>query len=164
MIRRKALFYSIIAGFTVLDSFLLSNPNLLGKIGLIIYKYHYLRTLPRTLLTVSIVIVISIFIAELIRMLVKRQLLKRITGLIALSLLILVMAAALIKTGMDFSTWAYSHTGHRFKYGAYLLPLMLVSIFVHAIVKLPKIVELPIVPLTDPVKVNQTSSDADSKS
>ena len=109
-----------------MDSFLLSNPNLLGKIGLIIYKYNYLRTFPRTLLTVSIVMAISIAVAELVRMLVNRQVLKRATGLIILSLLIFVAAAALIKTGLDFSTWAYSHTGHRFKYGAYLLPLMLV--------------------------------------
>jgi succinate dehydrogenase hydrophobic anchor subunit len=161
MLKRKTLFYSIILGLTILDSFLLSKPNLLGKIGLFIYKYHYLRTFPRTLLTVSIVMAVTIAIAELIRMLVKRQTLKRMTGLIILSLLIFVAAAALIKTGMDFSTWTYSHTGHRFKYGAYLLPLMLVAIFVHAIVKLPKILELPV---ADMVKNNQTSSDVDDKS
>ncbi len=108
--------------------------------------------------------VIAIAIAELVRMLVNRQVLKRATGLIILSLLIFIAVAALIKTGLDFSTWAYSHTGHRFKYGAYLLPLMLVLIFVHAIIKLPKIMELPIVPVTEKVKVHQPTSDVDNKS
>ncbi len=162
MIKRKALFYSIITGLTILDSFLLSKPNLLGKIGLIIYKYHYLRTFPRTLLTVSIVIAISISIAELIRLFVNKQILKRSTGIIILSLLIFVAAAALIKTGLDFSTWSFEHTGHRFKYGAYLLPLMLVSIFIHAIVKLPKTQSVPSF-ANNKSKTNQPS-DVDDKS
>ncbi|CAN5390138.1 hypothetical protein BH10BAC4_BH10BAC4_03100 [soil metagenome] len=164
MIKRKALFYSIIAGLTVLDSFLLSKPNLLGKIGLIIYKYHYLRTWPRTLLTVSIVMVISVAVAEFIRWAVNRHILKRVVGLIILCVLIIIASAALIKTGLDFSTWSYSHTGHRFKYGAYLLPLMLVSIFVHAIIKLPKkVLLLASLPVVNEEK-NNLPANADDKS
>lgn len=135
---RKLSFYFFLIALVILDSFLLSKPNLLGKIGLIIYKYHYLRTFPRTLLTVSIVVVIAFGLAELVSFLVKRKALKRALGTVVLALLIVVSFAALVKTGMDFSTWTYSHTGLRFRFGAYLLPTLLIVLFTYALVKLPK--------------------------
>jgi len=135
---RKLSFYFLLIALVILDSFLLSKPNLLGKIGLIIYKYHYLRTFPRTLLTVSVVVVIAFGLAELISILVKRRTLKRALGTVVLVLLIAVSFAALVKTGMDFSTWTYSHTGLRFRFGAYLLPTVLIVLFTYALVKLPK--------------------------
>ncbi|AYB32283.1 hypothetical protein [Chryseolinea soli] len=135
---RKLSFYFCLIALVILDSFLLSKPNLLGKIGLIIYKYHYLRTFPRTLLTVSIVVVIAFALAELISFLVKRRTLKRVLGTVVLVLLIAVSFATLVKTGMDFSTWTYSHTGLRFRFGAYLLPTLLIVLFTYALVRLPK--------------------------
>jgi uncharacterized membrane protein YjgN (DUF898 family) len=135
---RKLSFYFFLIALVILDSFLLSKPNLLGKIGLIIYKYHYLRTFSRTLLTVSIVVVIAFVLAELIGFLVKRRTLKRALGTVVLAVLIAVSFAALVKTGMDFSTWTYSHTGLRFRFGAYLLPTVLIVLFTYALVKLPK--------------------------
>jgi len=135
---RKLSFYFFLIALVILDSFLLSKPNLLGKIGLIIYKYHYLRTFPRTLLTVSIVVVIAFGLVELISFLVKRRTLKRALGTVVLALLIAVSFAALVKTGMDFSTWTSSHTGLRFRFGAYLLPTLLITLFTYALVKLPK--------------------------
>ncbi|CAN5461475.1 hypothetical protein BH09BAC3_BH09BAC3_15720 [soil metagenome] len=154
----------MIAVLTVVDSFLLSKPNLLGKIGLVIYKYHYLRTWPRTFLTVSIVMVITLGATYLIHLLVKKEIFKRDTASIIFIALILASVAALVKTGLDFSTWSYSHTGHRFKYGAYLLPLMLVSIFVHELITLPKIPKpFPLLPMNDELKKTQ-STDVDSKS
>ena len=135
--KKRISFYLVIATLVVLDSVLLRSPSLLGKIGLVIYKYHYLRTFPKTLLTVSIVVFGASLIAELIRWLVKLEVLKRITGIVLLSFLLLATVAILVKTGMDFSTWTYSHTGTRFRYGAYLLPCILMIIFGYNLFTLP---------------------------
>jgi hypothetical protein len=127
--KKRLLFYLFVAALVVLDSVLLRSPNLLGKIGLIIYRYHYLRTFPKTLLTVSIVILTAVVLSELIRWLVRLKSIKQLVGVLFLVLLILASVAILFKTGLDFSTWTYSHTGNRFKYGAYLLPFILIVVF-----------------------------------
>lgn len=129
--KKRLTFYLVVAALVVVDSILLRSPSLLGKIGLIIYKYHYLRTFPKTLLTVSIVVLIVSGIAELIRLLVKLEMLKRMTGVIILSFLLLATIAILIKTAIDFSAWTYSHTGMRFRYGAYLLPCIMMTVFAY---------------------------------
>jgi hypothetical protein len=137
--RNRLTFYLFITALTVLDAVLLRSPNLLGKIGLLIYKYHYLRTFPKTLLTVSLVVGISAIIAETIRFVVKKEFISRVSGQVLLFLLTIGSAALLVKTGMDFSTGSYSHTGLRFRLGAYLLPAVLVVVFVYAWASLPKV-------------------------
>ena len=136
--KKRLTFYLVIAALVVIDSILLRSPSLLGKIGLIIYKYHYLRTFPKTLLTVSIVVLIVSGVTELIRLLVKLEMLKKMTGAILLSLLLLAMIAILVKTAIDFSAWTYSHTGMRFRYGAYLLPCILMVILGYNLFTLPQ--------------------------
>lgn len=136
--KKRLAFYLLIAALVVVDSILLRSPSLLGKIGLIIYKYHYLRTFPKTLLTVSTVVLVVCGIAELIRLLVKLETLKRVTGVILLSLLLLVTVAILVKTAIDFSAWTYSHTGMRFRYGAYLLPGIVMAILGYHLFTLPR--------------------------
>jgi len=152
---RKLAFYFVLIALAIVDAFLLSKPNLLGKIGLIIYKYHYLRTFPRTLLTVAIVVVISFGIAEGIGLLVKRGVLKRVLGVVTLLSLVALSFAALVKTGLDFSTWTYSHTGLRFRFGAYLLPTLLIILFTYALVKLPKHEAFPESPVNPGAVPNQ---------
>ena len=137
--RNRVNFYLFLAALTVLDAVLLRSPNLLGKIGLLIYKYHYLRTFPKTLLTVSLVIGVASIIAETIRFLVKKELIKRLAGAVVLFLLTVLSVALLVKTGLDFSSGSYSHTGLRFRLGAFLLPGILVVVFVYAWLTLPKI-------------------------
>lgn len=139
--KRKLYFYSIVGSLVVIDSLLLSSPNLLGKIGLVIYKYSYLRTFPRTLITVSIAIFIAVLIAEFIALLVRNNTIKRNFGIILLLFFAILSVAALYKTIVDFSTWTYAHTGQRFRYGAYLLPCILVLIFGYKIFNLPVNVE-----------------------
>lgn len=131
-------FYAVIAILTVFQSWLLSSPNLLGKVGLVIYHYKYLRTFPRTLLTVSIVVLLTVFLCEGIRWLDRKKMMRNWTAEIILSVLFLACTAALLKTVIDFSTWTYSHTGMRFKYGAYLLPVLLITIIAHTFFTLPK--------------------------
>ena len=132
------VFYAFIGALTIVDSYLLSKPNLLGKMGLIIYKFHYLRTFPRALLTVSIVVAIAIVLAGLVRLSTLKKIIRMRTGRIMMIFLMLVCGGILLKTGLNFSTWATGHTGFRFKYGAYLLPSMLIVIFGYALVNLPK--------------------------
>ena len=138
---RKLFFYSVLTGLVILNSFLLANPNILGKIGLIIYNYHYLRNFSRTLITVSLVVGTSVALAELINFLVKNQFVNRRTGVIVLSVLTLVAFVALVNTAIAFSKWTYSHTGLRFQIGAFILPTLLICVFVYTLLKLPTIPE-----------------------
>jgi hypothetical protein len=139
--KRKLYFYSVVACLTVVNALLLSSPNLLGKIGLLIYHYRFLRTFPRTLLTVSIAVVAVLLLAEFIALLVKNQTLKRNVGIFLLLIFIALCGAALYKTVIDFTAWSYAHTGQRFRYGAYLLPCILIFIFGYRIFTLPVKVE-----------------------
>ncbi|RAV98800.1 hypothetical protein [Pseudochryseolinea flava] len=139
--KNRFVFYLFVAALVVLDSVLLRSPNVLGKIGLIIYKYHYLRTFPKTLLTVSCVVGVAVFIGEIVRWLVRNGTLKRTVSLAIFLILIVAASAVVAKTGIDFSSWTYSHTGSRFKYGAYLLPCILILIFVYHLITLPKAVQ-----------------------
>jgi hypothetical protein len=138
VMRSRLTFYLFILVLIVLDAVLLRSPNLLGKIGLIIYKYHYLRTFPKAFITVLTVMAIAVIIAESIRWLVSAEKLGRASGRLILWAFIVLASAALIKTGLDFSTWTYSHTGQRFRYGAYLLPVILMIVFGYAVVTLPE--------------------------
>lgn len=122
---------------TLLDAVLLRSPNLLGKIGLLIYKYHYLRTFPRALLTVSLVVGGSIIAGELIRAGVRKSKIKRTAGKLILYSFMLFAVALLVKTGMDFSSGVYSQTGIRFRIGACLLPAIVLVVFIYFRITLP---------------------------
>jgi len=135
--KSRITFYLFILALVVLDAVLIRSPNLVGKIGLLIYKYHYLRTFPKALLTLSLVVGGAVIIGEVIRFVVKKELIKRLTGSVLLFLLITLSAALLVKTGMDFSSGSYSHTGLRFRIGAYLLPAIVVVVFVYMWFTLP---------------------------
>lgn len=125
---RKVTFYWFVATLVLIDSWLLSKPNILGKIGLIIYKYHYLRSFPRTLLTVWIVVSAAIVIVWIIQRLTTSGKLSRNVSLWILSGCLAAVSLMLVKVVIDFTSWSYSHSGVKFRYGAYLLPgiLMLV--------------------------------------
>ncbi len=136
--KNRAMFYLLVLALVVLDSVLIRSPNLLGKIGLIIYKYSYLRTFPRTLMTVGSVVGIAVLITEIIRWMTKRNVLKRSISISILLILTLISIGLLVKTGIDFTAWSYSHTGLRFRIGAYLLPLILTIVFAYPLFTLPK--------------------------
>jgi hypothetical protein len=149
--KKRAMFYLLVAALIVLDSVLIRSPNLLGKIGLIIYKYSYLRTFPRTLMTVGSVVGIAVLITEIIRWMTNRRVLKRTISISILLVLTLVSIGLLVKTGVDFTAWSYSHTGLRFRIGAYLLPVILVIVFAYTLFTLPKADEQPATPpVVDP--------------
>jgi hypothetical protein len=138
---KKLYFYGVVACLVLIDSLLLSNPNLLGKVGLAMYKYFYLKTFPRTLLTVSIFILVALLIAEFIALLVKNAKLKRNVGVVLLLIFVALSGAVLYKTIISFLEWSYAHTGHQFRYGAYLLPCIFIFIFGFRIFNLPVKIE-----------------------
>lgn len=134
----RSSFFIVIALLSVIDSLLLAKPNLLGKVGLLIFKYNYLRTFPRALLTVSIVVGTAMIFGELVIYLERRKGLSKTLSGILLFFLVVACSGLLAKLFMDFSKGVYSHTGIYFKYGVFLLPLILIVIFGAAFVRLVK--------------------------
>lgn len=112
----------VILGVT--DAYLLSHPNLIGRIGILIYRHDYLKTFPRALATVFLVLGICLFICEVIR----RVRLPR--AAIAWYLMGMVLGMALFSyVYVSFSSLTYSMTGKAFIYGAHLLPILMTGIF-----------------------------------
>lgn len=139
--KKKLFFYVLLAALVLIDALLLSSPNLLGKMGLVIYKYFYLKNFQRTLLTVTILVLAAVLISEFVALLVRNKRLKRSFGIILLTVLVILSAFILYQTVMSFQAWTYAHTGQRFRYGAYLLPCIFIFIFAYKIFNLPVAVE-----------------------
>ena len=161
----RLMFYLFVFALVVLDSVLLRSPNLLGKIGLVIYKYSYLRTFPKALLTVTAVVGIAAFIVEFVRWMTKKEVLKRTIALVILITFTLTCCFLLVKTYIDFTAWSYSHTGLRFRMGAYLLPAILLLVFIYSVFTLPKPhVPFPPSPVMDEKNKEQIDPDAVNRS
>jgi hypothetical protein len=131
---RKVTFYWVLLTLVLIDSWLLSKPNILGKIGLLIYKYHYLRSFPRTLLTVWMVVSISVLIVLLIQYLTRQGKISKVIGITTVGACAVGSLLVLGQVYVDFTSWSYSHTGLKFRYGAYLLPAILVFVFVNGLI------------------------------
>ena len=142
--RNRINFYLFLIAMIVLDAVLIRSPNLIGKIGLWFYKYHYLRSFPKALLTVFLVVGVSMAIAEAVRFMVKKAVVRRLAGQVILLILTILSLILLTKAIMVFSEGSYSHTGIRFKFGAFLLPAILGAVFVYTWITLPRLqVPLP---------------------
>lgn len=109
---------------TITDAYLLSHPNLIGKLGVLLYKHTYIKNFPTALLTVTLVVGISLFICEI---------LKRFSSLnvqkILFSLFLVVSVIWLAYVYNTFSSFSYRMTGKAFIYGAHLLPVMMIGIY-----------------------------------
>src|SRR5688572_17003884 len=154
--KNRITYYLFLMALIALDAVLIRSPNLIGKIGLWFYKYHYLRTFPKALFTVGLVIGISAIIAVIIRYVVKRELIKRMVAQVILFLLAVASLILLAKVVMVFSEGTYSRTGIRFKFGAYLLPAIICVVFIYASITLPR---LPIPVIESPVLESNNNSD-----
>jgi len=153
---RKVSFYWILLTLVLVDSWLLSKPNILGKIGLIVYKYHYLRSFPRTLLTVWIVVSVSVLIVLLVQFLLKQGKLSRTTSILILGACLIATFLMMAKVYIDFTSWSYSHTGIKFRYGAYLLPLILLFIFSNGLLQIYWKASIPKTSFETPVDILET--------
>lgn len=133
--KSRIAFYGLIIVLTVVDAFLISNPNLLGKLGFVIYKFSYLRTFPRALLTVSIVVGVVFMVTQSIVLLCKQEWVAKKLSVSVLIILLAMFVLVWVKTAYDFQSWSYNHSGHKLKYGAYLLPFILIVITVSGLLQ-----------------------------
>ncbi len=121
--KQNPSFYFIILVLVVIDSWLLAHPNLLGKLGILFFKYDMIRTFPRALATVGLTTIVAIAIS----IFMKRT--SRQTALLVLGLLTLASVGLLINTYFKFSAGSYAMTGSGFKTGALLTPIILILVF-----------------------------------
>lgn len=121
--KQNPSFYFIILVLVVVDAWLLAHPNLLGKLGILFFKYDMIRTFPRALGTVGLTTIVSAAIAVF----AKRA--SRQTALLVLGLLTLASVGLLINTYFKFSAGSYAMTGSGFKTGALLMPIILILVF-----------------------------------
>ncbi|GGN11490.1 hypothetical protein GCM10010967_54220 [Dyadobacter beijingensis] len=108
---------------SVTDAYLLAHPNLIGKIGVLVYKHHYIRNFPRALLTVAIVVGISLAINEVVYRLTQKK-----TAIFTYLALTAVSVAWFMYVFVAFSSFSYRITGKAFIYGAHLLPVILAGL------------------------------------
>lgn len=145
---KRITWWIVLAVLTIIDAYLIAKPNLLGKLGFIIYKYHYLRTFPRALLTVAIAVAAVWLITQVIVWLGYKEVIAKRTAIIILSVFLVLFVFVGVKTALDFQSWSYSHSGHKLKYGAYLLPLILIFVSGSGLVQVfrqtPRFPESPI--------------------
>jgi hypothetical protein len=132
----RALFFVILVLFSFIDALLIAKPNFLGKLGLWLFKYSYLRTFPRAMLTVSVVVCATLVISESIVFIARKNWIAKSTGAVFALFFILFCGGLLAKIILDFSKGVYSHTGIYFKIGVHLLPGILIFIFVTSLFRM----------------------------
>ncbi len=115
---------------SVTDAYLLAHPNLIGKIGVLVYKHSYIKTFPRALITVLLVVGISVILAEILYRFVGY---KKATLFYGLLLSVSVFWFGYVF--LTFSSFSYRITGKAFIYGAHLLPIILMGLFGRYLVK-----------------------------
>ncbi|MEO6286262.1 MAG: hypothetical protein ABIN80_25980 [Dyadobacter sp.] len=115
---------------SVTDAYLLAHPNLIGKIGVLVYKHSYIKNFPRALLTVALVVGVSLLICELVYRFVKKK-----TALLVYPTFITIALGWFMYVYITFSSFSYSITGKAFIYGAHLLPVILMGLYGRYLVK-----------------------------
>jgi hypothetical protein len=115
---------------SVTDAYLLAHPNLIGKIGVLVYKHSYIKNFPRALLTVVLVVGVSLLICELAYRFTKKK-----TALLIYPAFITVAVGWFMYVYITFSSFTYSITGKAFIYGAHLLPVILMGLYGRYLVK-----------------------------
>jgi len=123
-LKKDPFFYVLLAILSLTDAWLLSHPNLVGKLGILFFKYNMLKTFPRALATVSLTIISCLLIGYVVQ-----TKLSRTKALWTAAALTMVCGGLWVQTYFKFSAGSYAFTGAAFKTGAVLLPAMLVFIF-----------------------------------
>lgn len=134
----RYLYFLILALLSIIDALLISKPNFLGKFGLWLFKYSYLRTFPRALVTVSIVVGAALLLSEIVLFITRRKVISKGMGFMISLVFVLASGGILFKIFNDFSKGIYSHTGAYFRYGVFLLPSILILIFTIALIRMIK--------------------------
>lgn len=119
---KNPFFYVLLAVLVVLDGWLMSHPNLLGRAGVFFYDYNYLKTFPRALGTVAAVVGISVVLTALISRAGKT------VAVLLLAILLAVSGYWLFTSAIQFNEGVYKLTGAGFRAGAILLPGLIVLV------------------------------------
>lgn len=122
--KSNLFFYLILAVLVVVDAWLLAHPNLLGKIGVMMFKYDMIRTFPRALATVGLTALVCQGIVLGLHLKATKK-----TTFAVLGAFLVLSIGILINTYFKFSSGTYAMTGAGFKTGAHLTPLILILIF-----------------------------------
>lgn len=130
MMNKKISSLVLLSILSVTDAYLLAHPNLIGKIGILLYRHSYIQNFPRALVTVLLVVGISLLICELIY-----RFSKYTVALVSYAVLLAIALGWVRYVFNTFSTITYSITGKAFIYGAHLLPLILAGIYARYFVK-----------------------------
>lgn len=115
---------------SVTDAYLLAHPNLIGKIGVLVYKHHYIRNFPRALLTVMIVVGLSLAVCELVYRFTQKK-----TAIFSYLVLTGIALFWFMYVFVTFSSFSYRITGKSFIYGAHLLPVILAGLNLRYLMK-----------------------------
>lgn len=123
--RTHYLLYLVLA---VTDAWLLSHPNLIGRVGIWLYRYSYIKNFPRAVVFVLLAVVFSILMSELIKKFFPVR-----TAVLLLALLLVIASMAFMNVFIQFSSGTYQFTGKAFIWGAHLLPFILILIFIQSL-------------------------------
>ncbi|MEZ0608728.1 hypothetical protein ACAW74_09440 [Fibrella sp. WM1] len=120
---KNPFFYVLLLVLVLLDGWLMSHPNLLGRAGIFFYDYNYLKTFPRALGTVAAVVGLAVLLAW-----VGSRAGRAVS--LALLLMLLVLSGYWFITSVgQFNSGVYKLTGSGFRAGAILLPGLVVLVF-----------------------------------
>lgn len=120
---KNPFFYVLLLVLVLLDGWLMSHPNLLGRAGIFFYDYNYLKTFPRALGTVAAVVGLAVLLAW-----VASRAGRAVS--LALLLMLLVLSGYWFATSVgQFNSGVYKLTGAGFRAGAILLPGLVVLVF-----------------------------------
>jgi hypothetical protein len=122
--KKDTFFYATLAILAVVAAWLLAHPNLIGRLGILMYNYDMIKTLPRAFGTVTFTVIFALIVSYLVQYKTKSPL-----GIILLGVCLVASTYLLIDTYLKFSTGTYAMTGAGFKTGAILMPLILILIF-----------------------------------
>jgi uncharacterized membrane protein len=109
----------------ITDAYMISHPNLLGKIGVRIYNYDMIKTFPAAVGTVLGTLGFSLVLSYFLQNQKAKKWAKYL-----LILLLIMGIVVFLNVFFKFSSGSYVHTGKVFKYGMILLPILLIYIFV----------------------------------
>lgn len=121
---KKLSSFLLLMILSITDAYLLAHPNLIGRIGIWVYKHDYIKSFPRALFTVLLLVGISLAICELLVRLAAPK-----VASICLVILSLVGVLWMVYVYYTFSGFSYRITGKSFIYGAHLLPIILTGIY-----------------------------------
>ncbi len=109
---------------SITDAYMISHPNLLGKIGMKVYNYDMFRTFPAAFITILSTVGVSFLVASFLENKIGKKWAKyMLTFFLVLSLIIL------IQVYFKFSTGSYAHSGKVFIFGMHLFPILLIYVF-----------------------------------